>query len=491
ENPPLLFDLTSLQREANRRWGMTASATLAAAQRLYEAKLITYPRTDSRFLTPDVARTTRTIIDGLAEQAGLAVWCRGADPAAIHGHGRVINPGRVADHHAIIPTGERPGALSPSDAKVYGLIAGRFLAQFYPPAVDRVRRVMTTVGIDDFETVGRVTMVEGWRVVELGEQARGDRRRGDKRRGEEDGGGLSSLDGLSVGDEVLCTEARLKDGRTEPPPRYTEGSLLAAMETAGRHVDDEALREAMKGRGLGTPATRAAIIDRLKRVGYVEVAARRLRPTAKGIQLIEAARAAGAEVLLSPQLTGEWEQRINAVQTAEVDPARFMGEIEGLTGALVEKVKGWSTGPRAAVGGDPGGAAGPPPTLKCPLCGRGVTLVRGRWVCAGNESDCRFRVGAWILGRRIESADLAELCQKGRTRLLTGFRSRNGRRFAARLVAGPAGVTFEFARHRGKSGPPAKLAPQNEGSAKVAQKARGNTRRKTSARATKPRRTAE
>ncbi len=432
ENPPLLFDLTSLQREANRRWGMTASAALGAAQRLYEAKLLTYPRTDSRFLTPDVARTAPRVIEGLSGRPALAPLCAKADPKAIYGHGRVVNARRVADHHAIIPTGASPGQLSPADAKVYDLVARRFLVQFYPPAVYRAARVVTCVGQDRFETTARSLVEPGWRVVEPPHRPRA----------QEGAAAEETLPaGLRAGLQVTCAGASLKAGRTEAPPRYTEGTLLAAMETAGRTIDDEALREAMKGKGLGTPATRAAIIDRLKQVGYIESAGRQVKPTAKGVKLIAAARRAGAEVLLSPQLTGEWEQRIDAIQTGGEDPARFQREIVALTGGLIEGVRGWD-----AAGFD--AAEAPPAGLKCPVCGGPVVLEGRAWVCRGKDAPCTFRVGTWILGRRIDAADVEELCRKGKTRLLQGFRSKNGRRFSARLTAGPGGVTFEFAAKR-------------------------------------------
>ncbi|MHB9058019.1 MAG: type IA DNA topoisomerase [Bacillota bacterium] len=449
ENPPLLFDLTSLQREANRRWGMPASSTLAAAQRLYEAKLLTYPRTDSRFLTPDVARTAPRVIDGLAAQTSLASLCAKADPKAIYGHGRVVNARRVADHHAIIPTGTAPGKVSPGDAKVYDLVARRFLAQFFPPATYRAVRGLTRVGDDRFETTARTLTDPGWRTVE---PRRPTRAGGEAAKPAEAAESAeTSLPGdLRAGQTVICAEASLKAGRTEPPPRFTEGTLLAAMETAGRTIDDEGLREAMKGRGLGTPATRAAIIDRLKQVAYIESAGKQLRPTGKGTKLIGAARAAGAEVLLSPQLTGEWERRINAIQTGDEDPRRFALEIATLAGGVVERVRGWSaTGFTASE-------AETPADLKCPVCGGQVVLEGRAWVCRGQDGQCQFRVGTWILGQRIEVADIEELCRKGKTRLLSGFRSKQGRQFSARLAAGPNGVTFEFAprrQRRRKAGP--------------------------------------
>jgi len=434
ENPALLFDLTSLQREANRRWGMTASAALGAAQRLYEGRLITYPRTDSRFLTPDVARTAPRIIAGLADQKGLAAFASGADPKAIYGHGRVVNPRRVADHHAIIPTGEKPGKLAAGDERLYELVARRFLAQFYPPAIDRLRRVITTIGGDRFETAARTPVQIGWRRVDLA--AVGSKATPDE-----------VPSGIAVGDSVLCVGADLKAGRTEPPRRYTEGTLLAAMESAGQGIEDEALREAMKGRGLGTPATRAAIIDRLKDVGYIENTGRFLKPTAKGTRLIALARLARTDVLLSPQLTGEWEERINAIQTGQEEAEAFQLRIVGLTTDLVERIKGWKAGNLEVVEASSG-------DLRCPLCGDRVELNRGVWVCARKEGRCAFRVGSWILGRRIEAHDIEELCRNGRTRPLSGFRSRNGRRFTARLVVGPNGVGFEFARKGPLHSPP-------------------------------------
>ncbi|WP_374711974.1 type IA DNA topoisomerase [Symbiobacterium terraclitae] len=461
ERPPQLFDLTSLQREANRRYGLTAAATLKAAQALYEARHITYPRTDSRYLAaalvPELPRVVRAL-GGLPDLASLAAE---ADLKRVHrGNRRVVDDARVTDHHAIIPTTDVPRGLAGAEARIYDLIARRFLAQFYPDARFLEQEVVTRVGPypDRFRSRGRQVLDPGWRRVEP-EPVRSRRR--DPEAGEEEDA-PQVLPPLEDGQPVCVGAVESRERTTRPPRRYTEATLLSAMEYAGREVTDEALREAMKGHGLGTPATRAAIIERLKEVGYVRSEKKTLLPTPKGRRMVELVEAAGAAVLLSPELTGEWERRIAAIQAGEYDPGRFMQEIRELTAQVVAQVRSAPGGsPVPAEGGSAarvqvnGAEAGPdaapdegdaPDVLAvaCPRCGGAVRKGSRGWTCA--REGCSLRVPAYLCGKVVDRGVAEEILTRGRSQLIRGFTSpRTGRSFAAFLVLKEGGeVGFEF-----------------------------------------------
>jgi DNA topoisomerase III len=473
ERPPQLFDLTTLQREANKRFGMTAAATLKTAQSLYEAKLITYPRTDSRYLNRDLVKTLPSIVSKLATVSEFRRAATGADLGLVHpGNRRVVDDAKVSDHHAIIPTTEAPSGLSAAEAKIYGLIVRRFLAQFYPEAKYLDTEVITRVGAlpDRFRSRGRQVADPGWHVVEPEWTP-------PKQKGEEVEE-RAVLPALHQGEPVATKKVEVLQKQTQPPRRHTEASLLAAMETAGKEMDDEGLKEAMKGRGLGTPATRAAIIERLKDVGYIEAEKKNLVPTAKGHRLVQLAEAAGARVLLSAELTGEWEKHIADIQGGSYQPETFHMEIKGLALQVVELVKkapaqpagvGAPTEGAAAAkgaarrssrsrsgggaaadgeGAAPGGAmapvdTGPSYSGKCPRCGRAVIKGTRDWRCASD--DCGLRIPTWLCGKVIDTAVVAKLLTKGKSALITGFKSpRTGKTFSAYLVWKEGQVGFEF-----------------------------------------------
>lgn len=448
ERPPQLYDLTTLQREANRRFGLTAAATLKAAQNLYEAKLITYPRTDSRYLSRDLVKGLPAIVKSLSSVADFARAAVGANLALVHpGNRRVVDDSKVSDHHAIIPTAEAPGSLGAVEGKVYGLIARRFLAQFYSEARFLETEVVTRAGAlpDRFRSRGRRMLDPGWRAVEPEPP---------KKKGEEEEGG-ATLPQLTTGEPVKVAKVEAQQKQTQPPKRFTEAGLLSAMEFAGKQLDDEGLKEAMKGRGLGTPATRAAIIERLKDVGYIAMEKKALVPTPKGHALIERAEAAGAQVLLSADLTGEWERRIADIQSGAYDPMRFMTEIRSLASQVVEMTRrapaaSWRPAPGA--GGRPDGAGHPgsapadelPENAgSCPRCGRAVIRSSKGWVCANH--DCVIRIPTWLCGKVIDLTLARALLTKGRSALITGFKSpRTGKTFSAYLKLTDGKVEFEF-----------------------------------------------
>ncbi len=302
ERAPLLYDLTSLQRDANTRYGFSARRTLAAAQRLYEEhKALTYPRTNSRFLPGDMVPELKPIagqVGRRSEYARAAAYVTGLDLLPL---GRVVNDAKVTDHHAIIPTNATHNVdkMSDDDRRVYDMVARRFLAAFHPEAVFENTRLETTVAEHVFRTRGRVLVVPGWRGV-YGEGL-------EERSGDDDEGTDQQLPKLERGEDVATLKVESAEKETKPPRRYSDASLLGAMETAGKLVDDDELREAMKDSGIGTPATRAAIIERLIDVAYIEREGRALVCTEKGLNVI---RLLGEHALTSPSLTGDWEHRL-------------------------------------------------------------------------------------------------------------------------------------------------------------------------------------
>jgi len=423
ERPPLLYDLTSLQREANTRFGFSARRTLAAAQRLYEEhKALTYPRTSSRFLTSDMAadiRPTAELVGHNREYAAAAAYVRGLDTLPL---GRVVNDERVSDHHAIIPTrsAHDVGRMSDDDRRVYDLVARRFLAIFHPDAVIETTRAETTVAQHVFRTRGRRLLVAGWRGV-YGETL--DEARPSGGSDDEDDAPSQALPPLERGEEVATREVEAAEKETKPPRRYSDASLLGAMETAGKLVDDDELREAMKDSGIGTPATRAAIIERLIDVGYVERDGRALVATEKGLNVI---RLLGEHPLTSPGLTGDWEHRLSRIEHGEESREGFMRDIAAFAGSTVqtldEKLANVKI-PRANLG-------------PCPVCGHDIVENRKGFSCWSREDPgCGFVIWKSKAGKTLPGAVARELIATGLTeRPVTGFKGRSGRSFRSRLA---------------------------------------------------------
>jgi DNA topoisomerase III len=418
--PPLLYDLTSLQSDASSRFGFTAGRTLAAAQALYEEhKALTYPRTNSRYITSDMIGDIKPIValvGGQQEYAAAARYVLGLELLPL---GRVVDNARVKDHHAIIPTrAERhPVDKMNADARrIYDLVVRRFLAVFHPEAVFENTRVETTVASHVFRTRGKLMLVPGWRGV-YGESADGEQPADD------DEGREQQLPRLELGEPARVEEIAAEAKETKPPRRYSDGSLVRAMETAGRLVDDEELREAMKDSGIGTPATRAAIIERLLAVGYVERDARALVVTEKGLNVI---RLLGEHALTSPGLTGEWEHRLANIETGADSRAAFMGDIVSFATETVHeldtKLKDVRI-PRANLG-------------PCPVCGHDIVENRKGYSCwARDDPGCGFVIWKGKAGKQLPLSVARELIRTGRTaRPVTGFRGRSGKGFRARLA---------------------------------------------------------
>jgi len=419
ERSPLLYDLTSLQREANSRFGFSARRTLGAAQRLYEEhKALTYPRTNSRFLTGDMAgeiKPTVALVGRRPEYAKAAKYVSSLDLLPL---GRVVNDEKVEDHHAIIPTKSEHNVekMGEDDRRIYDMVVRRFLAIFHPEAVFENTRVETTVAQHVFRTRGKVMLVPGWRGV-YGEEADSERS------GEDDEGREQQLPRLEKGEDVETREVRSEEKETKPPRRYSEGALLAAMETAGKLVEEEELREAMKDSGMGTPATRAAIIERLLQVGYVERDGRSLVVTEKGLNVV---RLLGEHPLTSPDLTGSWEHRLGKIEGGAESREQFMADIvkfaQSTVGELDVKLKDVRI-PRANLG-------------PCPVCGHDIMENRKGYSCWSREDPgCGFVIWKSKAGKQLPASAARELIATGRTeKPVTGFKGRSGRSFRARLA---------------------------------------------------------
>ncbi|HEV2768661.1 MAG TPA: DNA topoisomerase 3 [Solirubrobacteraceae bacterium] len=420
ERAPLLYDLTSLQRDANTRFGFSARRTLAAAQRCYEEhKGLTYPRTSSRYLTSDMVGEIKPTAEHVGtgrDYARAAAYVTGLDLLPL---GRVVADEKVGDHHAIIPVNgpHNLEKLSDDDRRVYDLVARRFLAVFHPDAEFENTRVETTVGEHIFRTRGKVLLVPGWRGV-YGELPEGDRSAAD-----EDAGADQQLPKLEQGEGADVREVGSEAKETKPPRRYSDASLLAAMETAGKLVDDDELREAMKESGIGTPATRAAIIERLIQVGYIERDGRSLVATEKGMNVV---RLLGEHPLTSPSLTGDWEQRLGRIERGEDSRERFMADIASFAGSTVSeldtKLKDVRI-PRANLG-------------PCPVCGHDIMENRKGYSCWSREDPgCGFVIWKGKAGKQLTAAVAKELIRTGRTeKPVTGFKGRSGRSFRSRLA---------------------------------------------------------
>jgi DNA topoisomerase III len=420
EKAPMLYDLTSLQRDANTRYGFSARRTLAAAQRLYEEhKALTYPRTNSRYLTTDMIPEIKPTAEQVGERkeyAQAAAYVAALEQLPLE---RVVNNSKVTDHHAIIPTRAEHTVdrMGDDDKRVYDMVVRRFLAIFHPEAVFENTRVESTVEKHIFRTRGKLLVVPGWRGVygEVPAEAKAD--------SDEDDATDQQLPRLVEGEDVDTRKIESARKETKPPRRYSDASLLGAMETAGKLVDDDELREAMKDSGIGTPATRAAIIERLITVGYIERDGRALMATEKGLNVV---RLLDGHPLTSPDLTGNWEHRLGKIEQGEDSRERFMQDIAGFAretvAVLDEKLKDVKI-PRASLG-------------PCPVCGHPIMENRKGFSCwAREDPGCGFVIWKGKAGKQLSVVIGKELIKTGYTaRPVTGFRGRSGRSFRAHLA---------------------------------------------------------
>ena len=442
ERAPLLYDLTSLQRDANRRFGFSARRTLQAAQSLYEdKKALTYPRTNSRWLSGDLVpqlKPTAATLQPIGEYAAAARYVLGLQQLPL---ARVVNDSKVSDHHAIIPTDVEHDVsrFSPDERRIFDLVARRFLAVFHPPARYARTTVVTLVEEERFRSRGKITLEAGWRGV-YGLLSEADQAA--QKQDEEGENESAELPPLEQGQTIKCAKAEVEAKETKPPPRYTEATLLSAMETAGKLIDDEELREAMKESGLGTPATRAETIETLIRREYIERGGKDLMPTPKGLQVITMLE---EHPLTSPELTGSWEKRLTDIEHGEDDRSKFIGDIAEFTRATVEKIaeldKEKLRPERVELG-------------PCPRCGAETgEIIRENSKAYGctswksrEEPGCGFVIWKRVAGRTLTPELARQLLEEGKTKeVISGFRSRAGKPFRARLVLNDEGkVEFDF-----------------------------------------------
>jgi len=419
---PLLFDLTSLQREANGKFGFSAKTTLALAQSLYERhKALTYPRTDSRYLPEDYVSVAKQTFEMLA-QSEMRHLAPHAATALKGGYvkptKRIFDNAKVSDHFAIIPTLQAPSGLSDAEQKLYDLVVRRFMAVFFPVAEYQVTTRVTSVKEFKFRSEGKVLVRPGWLAI-YGKEAQDE---------DSDDNG-KSLVAVQPGETVRTDAADAKGLKTRPPARYSEATLLSAMEGAGKLIEDEELRDAMHEKGLGTPATRASIIEGLIAEKYMLREGRELIPTAKAFQLMTLLRGLGVEELSRPELTGDWEYKLAQMEHGKLSREAFMREIAAMTEHIVKKAKEYD---RDSVPGDYATLHAP-----CPNCGGVVKENYRRYACAGadGQSDgCGFSFTKIPGGRTFELDEVEAFLRDKHIGPLDGFRSKAGWPFVAELV---------------------------------------------------------
>ncbi len=415
--PPQLYDLTTLQREANSRFGFSAKNTLGLAQALYERhKLITYPRTDSRCLPEDYSESVHNVLE---RQQG---WQYGEFAAEALSKGylkknqknkRLFNNKKISDHFAIIPTSGLPGTLSEPELKIYQMIVQRFLAILFPAAIFHNTRRVSIVEQETFLTEGKILVKPGWKAVYGSKPGAGD---------------AKTLVALPEGKPVLCKEIEQKKLVTKPPARFSEATLLSAMENSGKLVDDEELAEAMKERGLGTPATRAAIIEKLLNEKYVVREQKELIPTGKAIELLALLEARDIDVLASPELTGEWEYKLSQILRGKMTREQFMQEIRDQTAKIVAQVKTGEEAVRKEAQFSPVD---------------GLKFFEN--ATAYQSEDGKLMIRKILGGRIMEEDEIVRLIQGETVGPYTDFRSKKGKPFTASIAIKDSKISFQFA----------------------------------------------
>ncbi len=441
---PLLYDLTSLQREASNRFGFSARRTLQIAQALYEKfKVLTYPRTDSRHLPEDYLGT---VIDHMKTIAKTKASEAGGLPSDLIPHAatvvsnhwvrpnkRIFDNSKVSDHFAIIPTGLMPAKELPeAEQKLFDMVTRRFIAVFFPPAQFEVTTRITRIGDDAFKTDGKILVEPGWLGVYGKKAVNPDNKPNDDE--EEKGGKL--IVPAKEGETASTLDVAVKELQTKPPARYTEATLLSMMEGAGKLVEDDELAEAMSERGLGTPATRASIIEGLISLRYIEREGRDFHVTGKGLALIEQIGEIGIEALSSPEMTGQWEYKLRQMERNELKRDVFMKEIRDLTEQVVGKTKAYTQAIKERVY--------PEFKATCPFCGA-TSFKQTEEFYACQSKGCKLRVYKVVANREMAEDELRTLIEKRMVGPLDGFRSKKGKDFSAALqITDEQKITFVF-----------------------------------------------
>ena len=427
QGAPLLYDLTSLQREANGRFGFSARTTLSLAQALYEKhKVLTYPRTDARALPEDYIGTVKATMEELGETHAFGGFAREIlKQKWVRPNKRIFDNSKISDHFAIIPTLARPKHLNEIESKLYDLVVRRFLAVFYPPAEFLLTTRITRVEAQPFKTEGKVLVSPGWLAV-YGKEAQGDE---------------ATLVPVQPNEKVATEKVDVVALVTRAPPRLNEATLLSAMEGAGKLIEDDDLREAMREKGLGTPATRASIIEGLIAERYIYREGKELVPTAKAFSLMTLLHGLGIPELFSPELTAEWEFKLNQMEHGKLGRDEFMREIVAMTEHIVGQAKGHESD---TIPGDFATLVNP-----CPKCGVGEVHEKYKKFQCTNPA-CDFAFWKILGGRQLEPHEADALIKDREIGPLEGFRSKMGRPFSAKLKLTDVNeVTFDFGNDNG------------------------------------------
>ncbi len=423
EKPPLLYDLTEIQKEANRLFKFSAEETLSIMQALYERhKILTYPRTSSRYLSVDLKPKIKSLIENLTHLEAFSEAIKVLQSKELPMPSRIFDDAKVTDHHAIIPTDKKPdmSQLSPQERQLYEWVIRRFLAAFFHDCVKDQTEIITVFGKHCFRSFGSVIKQVGWRMLYADDKSDKD--------------DIPLLPSVIKGDLVTQKQTDMIEKKTKAPALYTEATLLGSMETAGKNIEDEELRQAMKHCGLGTPATRAQIIERLIDVKYIEREKNKLIPTPKGIQLISYIQ---DKSLLSPELTGNWEKKLFDMVKGDYSRDQYMQEIKAFTHEIIEQVKACtieSVGPIKN------------PIGQCPLCQGVVAETKMAFSCMQwRVTGCTFKIWKTIAGKEISETQAKELLKTRKTKTLKGFKNKEGKPFVAALALAQDGkVVFEF-----------------------------------------------
>ena len=416
-SPPLLYDLTALQKDANRRQGFSADKTLSIAQSLYEKKITTYPRTGSRYISEDIFEEVSVLL----RKIGMPL----SNPLNRHS----VDNAKVTDHHAIIPTGETPSGLSTDETTIYQMVVNRFVEAFSPDSEEERMQVRFTNGTNTFTWKACRQISLGWKAVQKDKATEADKK--------EDGDEhiLSSLPNLTEGEVLSLVNADITEHKTKPKPLYTEATLLSAMENAGKEVEDAESKKAMAECGIGTPATRANIIETLILRDYIRRDKKAIIPTEKGLAVYEIVK---DKKIANAEMTGSWELALAAIEAGKMPSERFAQGINSYVGTICEELLLLSSEQKSY------------PVYRCPKCGQQSVGIYAKVAKCRNEG-CDFHIFREVCGIHLSEDNIRDLISSGRTPILKGLTSKAGKKFNARLVLGEDYTTsFEFENKKGK-----------------------------------------
>lgn len=417
-SPPLLYDLTALQKDANRRHGFSADKTLSIAQSLYEKKITTYPRTGSRYISEDVFEE----VPALLRKTGKTL----SNPLNRHS----VNNAKITDHHAIIPTGETPSGMSADETTIYQMVVSRFIEAFSPDSEEERMQVRFTDGNSTFAWKACRQISLGWKAVQKGKEAEAEKKEG----GEEQV--LSSLPNLIEGENLPVLDAEITEDKTKPKPLYTEATLLSAMENAGKEVEDAESKKAMAECGIGTPATRANIIETLILRDYIRRDKKAIIPTEKGLAVYEIVK---DKRIANAEMTGSWELTLAAIEAGQMPPEKFAQGINSYVGTICEELLSLAPKQKSYS------------TYRCPKCSNESVGIYAK-VAKCRHEDCDFHIFREVCGTLLTEDYIRDLLTIGRTPILKGLTSKAGKKFNARLVLNEDYTTsFEFESRKGKS----------------------------------------